>query len=312
MAALAYPDRVGQRRPGEAPRYLLAGGKGAFLDAADPLAAAPFLVATDLDGDPREARIRQALALDEAEVRALFADRIAWHDLCAWSRREGRVTLRRQERLGALVLADRPFTDAPPGAIALAAFDGLRQIGLPWSAAAARFRARVELLRAQGADLPDLSDAALLADPAWLLPWLTGRKTEAELRALDLTEALKARLSWDGAALVDRLAPAHFETPLGRRIPIDYDGEHPSITLRLQEMFGVTEHPVVGPKRLPLRITLLSPAGRPVQVTRDLPGFWATSYADVRKDMRGQYPKHPWPEDPTEAEPTLRAKPRPR
>jgi len=159
--------------------------------------------------------------------------------------------------------------------------------------------------------LPDFTDAGLLATAAdWLLPHLAGKRTEADLRALDLTEALKGALSWEALQLVNRLAPAAFETPLGRSVPIDYEGDHPSISLRLQELFGVTAHPVVGPKRLPLRITLLSPAQRPVQVTMDLPGFWATSYADVRKDMRGQYPKHPWPEDPTEAEPTLRAKPR--
>ena len=130
------------------------------------------------------------------------------------------------------------------------------------------------------------------------------------MRALDLTDALRSALSWEQLQMVDRLAPAHFETPLGRRVPIDYGGEAPGITLKLQELFGVTEHPVIGPRRLPLRITLLSPGGKPVQVTMDLPGFWASSYADVRKDMRGRYPRHPWPEDPREAEPTMRAKPR--
>ena len=130
------------------------------------------------------------------------------------------------------------------------------------------------------------------------------------MRALDLTDALRARLSWAQSAELDRLVPAHFETPLGRRVPIDYDGEFPGIDIRLQELFGVTQHPTVGSARLPLRITLLSPGQRPVQVTTDLPGFWANTYADVRRDMRGQYPRHPWPEDPTEAEPTLRAKPR--
>ena len=132
----------------------------------------------------------------------------------------------------------------------------------------------------------------------------------ADLRALDLTEPLRGALTWEEMQTVDRLAPGKFDTPLGRSVPIDYEGEHPSIALRLQELFGVTAHPAVGPRRHPLRITLLSPAGRPVQVTMDLPGFWATSYADVRKDMRGQYPKHPWPEDPAAALPTLRAKPR--
>ncbi|MGB3147995.1 MAG: ATP-dependent helicase HrpB, partial [Paracoccaceae bacterium] len=294
MAALAYPDRIGLHREGDAPRFVLSGGKGAALAAEDPLARARLIVATDLDGDPREARIRQAIALPEASLRRLFADQIHWEARCSWSRRLGRVTARRQERFGALVLAERPWPDAPPEALALAALEGIRQIGLPWSASARLLRARVELLRKDGADLPDFTDDALLARAEdWLLPHLANRRTEAELRSLDLTEPLKGALSWEALQQVNRLAPVHFTTPLGRAIPIDYEGDHPAITLRLQEMFGVRVHPTVGPKRLPLRITLLSPAQRPVQVTLDLPGFWVNSYAEVRKDMRGQYPKHP-------------------
>ena len=309
MAALAYPDRIGLRRTGDAPRWVLSGGKGAAMAPGLPLSGARMIVATDLDGDLREAQVRQAVAIDEEDVRALYADRIVWHDLCEWSRRDSRVLSRRQERLGALVLADRPWPDAPPDAMAKAALDGLRQIGLPWTASARRLRARIRLMADDS--FPDVSDDALLARrDDWLLPHLSGRRTEADLRALDLTDALRGLLDWDQQQLLDRMAPAQFETPLGRRIPIDYDGDHPSIELRLQEMFGVTTHPTVGLKRLPLRITLMSPAQRPVQVTMDLPGFWAKSYADVRKDMRGQYPRHPWPEDPTAADPTLRAKPR--
>ncbi|MCB2111270.1 MAG: ATP-dependent helicase HrpB [Defluviimonas sp.] len=310
MAALAYPDRIGLRRPGDAPRYVLAGGKGAVVADGAALGQNRLLVATDLDGDPREARLRQGLALDEASLRRLYGSRIGWHEIALWSRREARVVARRQERFGALVLDERPWPEAPAEVLARAAVDGLRQNGLPWTPAAARLRDRAGLLRAEGADLPDLSDSALLADPGWLLPHLAGRRSAADLAALDLVEPLRALIGWEGMALVDRLAPAAFETPLGRRVPIDYGGDHPSVAVRLQELFGVREHPTVGPRRLPLRVTLLSPAGRPVQTTLDLPGFWASSYADVRKDMRGQYPKHPWPEDPTAAEPTLRAKPR--
>ncbi|MFP1642855.1 ATP-dependent helicase HrpB [Pontitalea aquivivens] len=311
MAALAYPDRIGLRRKGDAPRYILSAGKGAITAEGDPLGTSRLIVATDLDGDPREARIRQGIALPDASLRHLFGHAIGWHDLCEWSRREGRVIARRQERFGALVLEDRHWPDAPSAALARGALDGLRQIGLPLTPAARRFRARVELLRAQGADLPDFSDEALLARAEdWILPHLAGKRTEADLRALDLTEALKDALDWDQLQRVNRLAPSHFETPLGRRVPIDYDGAAPGIEVRLQELFGVTEHPTVGPRRMALRITLLSPGGKPVQVTMDLPGFWATSYADVRKDMRGRYPRHPWPEDPREADPTLRAKPR--
>ena len=311
MAALAYPDRIGLRRKGDAPRWVLSGGKGAAMAAGLPLSGARLIVATDLDGDLREAAIRQAVAISEAELRALFADRILWHDLCEWSRREGRVLARRQERLGALVLDDRIWPDAPPEAMARAALDGIRQLGLPWTAAARRLRARVELARGGGTDFPDMTDPALMSTlEDWLLPHLGKTRTEADLRALDTTNALRAMLDWDRTQRLDTLVPAHFDTPLGRHVPIDYDGEAPAIEVRLQEMFGVTRHPVVGAARLPLRITLLSPGQRPVQVTMDLPRFWATSYADVRKDMRGQYPRHPWPEDPTVAEPTLRAKPR--
>jgi len=311
MAALAYPDRIGLRRKGDEPRFVLSGGKGAVVGPTDALAKSRLIVATDLDGDPREAKVRQGIEIDEPAVRGLFEGQISWHDVCEWSRRDGRVVARRHERFGALVLADRAWPEAPPEALAHAALDGLRLLGLPWSEAARRFRARVELLRSEGADLPEFTDDALLGRAeGWLLPYLRGKRTEADLRGLDLTEALKVSLSWDDLQLVNRLAPSQFETPLGRSVPIDYEGDYPSISVRLQELFGVKIHPVIGPKRLPLRITLLSPGQRPVQVTLDLPGFWASSYADVRKDMRGQYPKHPWPEDPTEAEPTLRAKPR--
>ena len=314
MAALAYPDRVGLRRPGEAPRWLMSGGKGAAMAEVDPMARARLIVATDLDGDPREAKVRQAATLTEAELRQLFSDRIEWRDVCDWSRREGRVTARRQETLGALVLEDRIWPDAPPEALAHAAAEGLRMLGLAalnWGTAAQGLLTRARLMQGQGEDLPDLSDEALLAGlEGWLGPWLAACRTVAELRALNPAEGLKALIGWDGVARIDHAAPAAFETPMGRKVAIDYAGEAPEIAVRLQEMFGVTTHPTVGPRRLPLRVTLLSPAGRPVQTTTDLPGFWATSYGDVRKDMRGRYPRHPWPEDPTQAEPTLRTKPR--
>ncbi|MDM7932791.1 ATP-dependent helicase HrpB [Tabrizicola sp.] len=308
MAALAYPDRIGLRRKGEAPRWVLSGGKGAAMAAGLPLSGARLIVATDLDGDTREATVRQAVAISEVELRGLYADRIGWEEVCSWSRRDGKVLARRQERFGALVLDDRAW-DAPPEAVARAALEGIRQLGLPWTPAARRLRARVRLGRGDG--WPEVEDADLLATAEdWLLPYLAGLKTEADLRSFDLVPALQGLLGWDRLSELDRLVPASFETPLGRKIAIDYDGEVPAIEVRLQEMFGVTVHPVVGAARMPLRITLLSPARAPVQVTTDLPRFWATSYADVRKDMRGAYPRHPWPEDPTEAEPTLRAKPR--
>jgi ATP-dependent helicase HrpB len=314
MAALAYPDRIGLRRAGEAPRFLLSGGKGAIMDEGDPLASHRLIVATDLDGDAREARIRQAIEIPEASLRALFPDQIAWHDLCLWSKRERRVIARRQERLGAITLDDRHWKDAPSEALAKGALEGLREIGLPISDAAHRFRARVMLMRkgqSQADPLPDMSDDALLASlEDWLLPHIGKARTDAQLRALDIAPALRAMLSYDQMHALDQSVPAHFTSPMGRKIAIDYAGDHPEITARIQEMFGTKVHPTVGPARTPLRITLTSPGQRPVQTTLDLPGFWASSYADVRKDMRGRYPRHPWPEDPTQAAPTLRAKPR--
>ena len=304
MAALAYPDRIGLRRKGEAPRYVLSGGKGAVLPEGDLLAGQRLIVATDLDGDMRESRIRMAVPVDEVELRGLFADRIETVATVEWSRRENRIAARRQEKLGALVLSDRALDDPDPQAMARAAFDGLRANGLNWSPGAARLRARIALIP----DLGPVDDASLLADPDWLLPWLGRVRTLADLRSLDLTEALKARIGWDGQQRLNDAAPAHFVTPLGRKVPIDYDHETPSIELKLQELFGVARHPVVGGK--PLRITMLSPGAKVIAVTTDLPGFWSGGYGDVRKDMRGRYPRHPWPEDPLEADPTTRAKPR--
>ncbi|MEQ9258408.1 MAG: ATP-dependent helicase C-terminal domain-containing protein, partial [Roseovarius sp.] len=310
MAALAYPDRVGLRRAGDAPRYVLSGGKGAVLPDEDPLAATRLIVATDLDGDRREARIRQAARLEEAELRALFGADIGWQDLCLWDRRARKVVARRQERFGALVLDDRIWKDAPQEAVARAMLEGVRELGLPWSDAARRFAARVALMRGQDQSLPDLSEPALMDRlEDWLLPFLAGNSTAQAWKRFDLLPALRAQLDYAQMQALDREVPAQFTTPLGRDIPIDYSGEHPEITLRLQEMFGQTTHPTVA--GTPLRVTLLSPAQRPLQTTMDLPGFWASSYTDVRKEMRGRYPKHPWPEDPTQADPTLRAKRRP-
>ena len=309
QAALAYPDRIGQRRKGDAARFILSGGKGAILDDHDPLASSRLIVATDLDGNPREAKIRQAAAITESALRGLFADQIIWQDLCAWSRRDRRVISRKQERLGALVLDDRIWSDAPPEQIARAMLDGVRDLGLAPSPAAQRFRARVHLARKGGLDLPDMSDDALMSRlDDWLLPHLAGVRSAADWKSFDLLPPLRAMLDWTTQQALDRAVPSHFTTPLGRQIPIDYDGEVPAIELRLQEMFGQTTHPTVAGQ--PLRVTLLSPGQRPVQVTMDIPGFWDSSYADVRRDMRGRYPRHPWPENPREADPTLRAKPR--
>jgi ATP-dependent helicase HrpB len=313
LLSLAYPDRIARRRPGVPPRFLLSGGKGARLADDDMLAGVDWLVGADLDGDPREALIRRALAVSETEIRALHAERLHRTRSAEWSRRDRAVLARERLMLGAVALEDRPWRNPPPDAVAAALLDGIRDLGLgalPWAAAARRLQARIEWLRANGASLPPSDDASLLAGlEEWLLPWLAGMSREGDLPRLDLAAILAARLDRDQALTLEREAPAAITAPTGTRLPIDYGGA-PSVSVRLQELFGLTEHPCIGPDRTPLVLHLLSPAQRPVQTTADLPGFWASSYADVRRDLRGRYPRHAWPEDPAAAEPTRRAKPR--
>ena len=314
VLSLAYPDRIAQRRPGPQPRHLMSGGKGAVLPEGDPLATAPMIVAADLDGDPREAMVRLALPVTEVDIRALHADALERVHVCEWSRRERAVVARERLMLGALALEDRRWADAPPHEVAAAMVAGVRDLGLdtlPWTPAARRLAGRVEWLRGQGAELADFSADGLTRDlEEWLAPFLGGIAKAGELARLDLAAALDARLGYEGRQALDRLAPATFTAPTGTRLAIDYSGGAPSVSVRLQEMFGTALHPTIGPTRTPLVFGLLSPGHRPVQTTADLPGFWANSYADVRRDMRGRYPRHPWPEDPAAADATRRAKPR--
>lgn len=309
QAALAYPDRIGLRRKGQQPRFVLSGGKGAVMPDGDSLAGARLIVATDLDGNPREARIRGAVDVSEADVRALYGDQIRWVEVCEWSKRHRRVEARRKEFLHHLELASTLWTDAPDDAMVKAALDGIRDLGINamgWSKRAKLLRARVAF-----SGVADVSDGPLLsALPDWAAPFLAGVRNMDDIARFDPASALEAWLGWDTLQAAAKLAPEGWTTPLGRTIAIDYSGDVPEVSLRLQEVFGTTVHPVVGPDRLPLRVVLLSPAQRPVQVTTDLPGFWDGSYADVRKDMRARYPRHPWPEDPRQADPTLRVKPR--
>jgi len=314
MAALAYPDRIGLHRTGDAPRYLLSGGKGAYLQDGDTLGANRLIVATDLDGDAKEARIRMGVALSEAELIALYGDQIKDMELCVWNKRERRVDARIHRKYQALVLSDRVWKNCPADALAAGMIAGIRDLGLeilPWSKPATLYRARVEWLRATGGEIPDLSDTGLLDSlETWLGPHLSGMKKPDDLKRLNMADILQNILSWDAQQTLNQQAPASIKAPTGTTLPVDYGGEQPSVSVRLQELFGLTTHPCVGPRRIPLLIELLSPARRPVQTTADLPNFWRTSYADVRKDMRGRYPRHPWPEDPTVAEATRRVKPK--
>jgi len=310
--ALGYPDRIAMVRPGDGTNYLMSGGSGAVMEPGSVLAGQRFVVVAELGkGRGADPVIRHALPISHGDVRGVFEDHVTQSKHCHWSKRHGKVVAEEGTYLFALPLAKQRWKDAPVEAMTTAMLDGVRSIGLSLTPAAKRLQARIDLARTAAPDLPDFSDDALM-DTAqdWLLPYLAGITTAAQWKAFDPLPALQAHLGWDGKQRLDAILPPKFTTPLGRDIAIDYSGETPAIFVRLQELFGQTTHPVVVGK--PLQIVLLSPAHKTIQVTMDLPGFWTGSYADVRKDMRSQYPKHPWPEDPTEADPTLRAKPRKR
>jgi len=312
LLSLAYPDRIGLRRKGDAARFLLSGGKGAIIEGSDGLAAERMIVAVDMDGDLVEAKLRIGAAITEVEVCELHETQAI--NLCEWSRRDRAVIARKRLMLGAVALKDEHWKQATSDAIAQAMTDGVRDLGLDvldWSKSARLLQARVEWLRARGGEMPDMSNDGLLAGlEGWLQPFLGTCRRAADLKKITVLEALETLLDWQAKQRLDSLAPAAITAPTGTRLAVDYSGSQPSVRVRLQEMFGLNQHPTVGPDRLPLLIELLSPAQRPVQTTADLPGFWASSYGDVRKDMRGRYPKHPWPEDPTQAEATRRVKPR--
>ncbi len=316
LLALAYPDRVAKRRPGARGSFLLANGRGAAVRDSDPLAGADYLAIAETDDAGREARILAAAPLDEATLEAVLGDRIAWVETVAWDAAEQAVAARRQRRLGALVLADAALPNPDPAAVAAALLEGVRRLGLdalPWRDGAVALRRRAGFARAlEGEAWPDWSDTALAETLAeWLGPHLSGMRRRTDLDRLDLAQILSTALGWERQRALDALAPATIPIPSGRRAALDYaDPAQPVLAVKLQEMFGQAETPRVGGGRVPVAIHLLSPAGRPLQVTRDLAGFWAGSYAEVRKDMRGRYPRHPWPDDPLAAPATARAKPR--
>jgi ATP-dependent helicase HrpB len=316
ILALAYPDRLAKSRGGGNGAFLLVNGRGANVDPAAALAREPYLAVAEIIGSAAQGRIVLAAPIGLAEIEARFADRIEAKEEIAFDPPSASLRGRRLRRLGAIALAEQPVAVAADEQAARILAAGIARIGLdrlPWSKALAQWRDRVLFLRrSEGEEWPDLSDAGLAPrTDDWLTPALVGKTALAQLGTDELGDALVALLPYNLRRRLDAEAPTHFEAPSGSRVPIDYEAEEgPKLAIRVQELFGLSRHPTIAGGRVPLVIELLSPAHRPVQVTRDLPGFWRGSYAAVRSEMRGRYPRHPWPDDPLSAPATRRAKPR--
>ena len=318
LLALAYPDRIARRQPGEEARYLLVNGRGARFTRPDSLAAEPFLVIADLDGGSQWAGINLAAPLAAEDIESLYRHQLVEEQSVAWDEQLGAVRATCRLRLGSVILTESSLSHPDQQSIVSAVVQGIRQawievFSLPHELQ--QWRARVRwITRTEGpqSDWPDLSDEALLATvETWLGPYLTGITTLDRVKRLDLTVPLHALLSYEQQRRLDRLAPTHLTVPSGSRVRIEYEqSDVPILAVRLQEMFGCKDTPRIADGKIPVMLHLLSPAKRPVQVTQDLAGFWKRAYYDVRKELRGRYPKHPWPEDPIGAAPTSKTKQR--
>ena len=314
MLAFAFPDRVARNRGNSS--FVLANGRGAAVEPASALARAPYIAVAELTGTAAQGRVLLAAPIAAEEIELRFADQIDATEEISFDRQAMALRARRRRTLHAITLSETPIALSPSAETARILADGLIAAGLdklPWSNSLKQWRDRVMFLRkAEGDNWPDLSDVALAASrETWLLPALHDKIALKEFSAGDLSDALMTLLPWELRARLEREAPTHFEAPTGTMLAIDYEAEQgPTIAVRLQELFGLNVHPSIARGAVPLVLELLSPAQRPVQVTRDLPGFWRGSYAAVRSDLRGRYPRHPWPDDPAHAMPTRRVKPR--
>lgn len=313
LVALAYPDRVARARPGARGRVQLRNGLGATVHSASALADAEWIAIAETDGATSDAKVYLGAALAAETVHGLFAGEIEKEDVVEFDETAGGVVATRRERLGALVLSDRALHAPDAEAVTVAMIAGIRRHGLgvlPFGEAAHGLRQRVAFLRTVDDRWPDWSDSALLETlEEWIGPSLHGIRRRSELARLDVHGLLLGTLSWTSRAALDALAPTHVEVPSGSRIAVDYSApDSPALPVRLQELFGLADTPRLAGGRVPLLLHLLSPARRPVQVTRDLAGFWRTTYFDVRKDLRGRYPKHSWPDDPLHATPTRKVR----
>ena len=306
--ALAFPDRVAKRRSADGADWASVGGRGFRLDPLSPLAREEWLAVGEVQGSAAGARILSAAPISEADVIALFGARVEEHRTVRFRPANGGIEALRERRLGAVRLTSGADDRPDPKAVKVALIQGVIQGGLellPWSEAALSLRTRATF-----AQIDALSDAALMATlDDWLPPLLDGKRRLSDIDRSQLSGVLEGLIGWDGKQQLDRLAPPDFRSPAGSAHAIDYAAEGgPRVELRVQALFGLSEHPVVGTQRIPLVLSLTSPAGRPIQTTRDLPGFWAGNWRDVAKEMRGRYPRHPWPDDPAAASATLRTK----
>lgn len=306
--ALAYPDRIAKRRDASGEHWLSVSGRGFKLDPASPLVKAEWLAVADIQGAAQAARILSATAIDFAEIETLYGDRIITGAYATFDPATGGVKTESGKQLGAITISKGQDAKANPEAIAAALLEGVRVHALdllPWSGNSTRLRERVAWAGVAGLSGADLTDTL----GEWLTPLLAGKRRLSDIDAGALHSAMLGLIGWDGQRTVERLAPSHFASPAGTTHAIDYSAEAgPTVTLRVQALFGVAEHPVVGANRVPLVLSLTSPAGRPIQTTRDLPGFWKGSWVDVAKDMRGRYPRHHWPDDPAAALASLKTK----
>ena len=313
LVALAYPDRIAERRPGGDSRYRLSNGKGAVLPAEDALRDVPYLAIAAVSGATRDARIRIAGPISAATIEQLYEKEIQEGETASWDRQSRSVVARRQKCFNALVLNDAPAKNIPDDQIAAALVEGIRDVGLdclPWSQEATAWRQRVLCFHQATGDGPDLSGGTLLETlEDWLLPYLAGMSRLQHLTSLDLLAILKSQQDWSTLQTIDKQVPSHFTVPSGSSIRIDYtDLTAPVLPVKLQEMFGATETPRIIDGAMALSIHLLSPAGRPLQITQDLEAFWGNTYPQVKAEMKGRYPKHPWPDDPLAAAPTRHTK----
>jgi ATP-dependent helicase HrpB len=318
LLGLAYPDRIARRRPGAEARYQLSNGRGALFASAESIAREEFIVAVDLDDREREAQIRLAAPLAKAHLLTHFAPQLRRADELVWDGRTEAVVARRVIRLDELVVEEKPLNDVPRAASAAAMLEGVRALGvdaLPWDDDARDFLARSEFVRQLNrgdlTDWPESSKESLARDLSWLEPFLDGITRRSQLTRVPLMDALHARLTYEQQRKLEALAPTHIGLPTGSNVRIDYlDDNAPVASMRMQEVFGLAATPRIGGGTVPVTFTLLSPGRKPLQITRDLASFWRNAYVEVRKDMRGRYPRHYWPENPLEAEPTRRVKPR--